>query len=81
MNVSAEELRVFLGRGKIRDCIARLARGEDRRDAELISASFWPEAMIDHGMFAGSFRGIPGVGCARLTGDSGDAACIGAERV
>ncbi|HWF27920.1 MAG TPA: nuclear transport factor 2 family protein [Mycobacterium sp.] len=53
MDVSAEELRVFLDRGKIRDCIARLARGEDRRDAQLISASFWPEAMIDHGVFAG----------------------------
>lgn len=56
MNFSAEELSAFLDRGKIRDCIARLARGEDRRDAELISASFWPEAIIDHGVFAGSFK-------------------------
>jgi SnoaL-like domain len=55
MDVVAAELKGLLDRGTIRDCIARLARGEDRRDAELISASFWREAIIDHGVFAGSF--------------------------
>ena len=33
----------------IRRCIARLARGEDRRDAELLRASFWPDATVDFG--------------------------------
>lgn len=54
MNVS-EELKELLDREKIRDCICRLARGEDRRDAELIKASFWPDATTDFGMFVGSF--------------------------
>ncbi|HWT48934.1 MAG TPA: nuclear transport factor 2 family protein [Mycobacterium sp.] len=48
-------MTVLLDREKIRDCVVRLARGEDRRDADLVSASFWPEATIDHGVFAGSF--------------------------
>jgi hypothetical protein len=53
MDVSTEEL---LDREKLRDCIARLARGEDRRDATLIRACFWPDATIDLGLFAGSFQ-------------------------
>jgi SnoaL-like protein len=55
MDSSTEELAALLDREKIRDCIARLARGEDRRDARLIGESFWPDATIDLGMFAGSF--------------------------
>lgn len=39
----------------IRRCIARLARGEDRRDADLLRASFWPDASVDFGVFQGSF--------------------------
>lgn len=39
----------------IRTCIARLARGEDRRDADLLRASFWPDARVDFGVFEGSF--------------------------
>ena len=55
MDADAEELRAFLDREKIRDCLARLARGEDRRDADLISASYWPESRSDYGVFEGSF--------------------------
>jgi SnoaL-like domain len=55
MNASTEELTALLDREKIRDCIARLARGEDRRDAGLIGGSFWPDASVDLGVFAGSF--------------------------
>lgn len=40
---------------RIRCCIARLARGEDRRDAALITASYWPEANTDYGVFKGTF--------------------------
>jgi hypothetical protein len=50
-----EELATFLTREKIRDCINRLARGEDRRDAELIRASYWPDSTTDYGVFAGNF--------------------------
>ena len=45
----------LLDREKIRDCIAAVARGEDRRDAELIRASYWPHATCDYGIFTGSF--------------------------
>jgi SnoaL-like domain len=56
MDVGAAELKALLEREKIRDRIARLARGEDRRHAELISASVWPKAIIDRRVFAGSFE-------------------------
>jgi len=55
MDTTAAELTFLLGRERIRDCLARLARGEDRRDAELISACFWPDATTDFGIFAGGF--------------------------
>ena len=55
MDASAEELRTYLDREKIRECLARLARGEDRRNAELISASYWPDSVTDYGVFKGSF--------------------------
>jgi len=55
MNPTAEELQPFLEREKIRECIARLARGEDRRDAQLIKASYWPDSTTDYGVFVGSF--------------------------
>jgi SnoaL-like domain len=44
----------LLHREAIRCCIAGLARGEDRRDRKLISVSFWPDAKVDYGIFAGS---------------------------
>lgn len=56
MNTVNEELRALLEREQIRECIARLARGEDRRNAALISASYWPDSITDYGVFAGSFK-------------------------
>jgi hypothetical protein len=50
------ELEALLDRDKIRDAIARLARGEDRRDAALIGGSYWPDSKTDYGVFAGSFE-------------------------
>jgi hypothetical protein len=55
MDTVTEELKSLLDREKIRGCIALLARGEDRRDASLITASFWPDSTIDYGMFEGNF--------------------------
>jgi SnoaL-like protein len=55
MDTSAEQLTALVDRDEIRDCIARLARGEDRRDARRISACFWPDAAVDLGIFAGPF--------------------------
>jgi hypothetical protein len=40
----------------IRTCVARLARGEDRRSAELIRACWWPEARFDYGVHSGDFE-------------------------
>jgi len=55
MNDITEELKALLERERIRDCIARLARGEDRRDSQLISSSYWPDSTTDYGVFAGPF--------------------------
>ncbi len=55
MNDVTEDLKTLIDREKICDCIVRLARGEDRRDAELIRAAYWPDSSVDYGMFAGDF--------------------------
>jgi len=55
MDTGTEQLAALLDREMVRDCVARLARGEDRRDAELIGTCFWPDATIDFGIFAGTF--------------------------
>ena len=49
------DLAALLDREAIRACLARLARGEDRRDAALISASLWPDSVTDYGVFRGDF--------------------------
>jgi hypothetical protein len=56
MSANAEDLNAALDREQIRDCLARLARGEDRRDAALLSAAYWPDATDDHGIFVGTFQ-------------------------
>jgi hypothetical protein len=56
MNVMDTDLSSLLDRESIRDCLARLARGEDRRDAALISGAYWPDATDDHGIFVGTFK-------------------------
>jgi hypothetical protein len=55
MDVTAEDLGFLVDREKIRECLGRLARGEDRRDAALITASYWPDSTTDYGVFKGSF--------------------------
>lgn len=49
------DLAALLDREAIRACLARLARGEDRRDAALISASLWADSVTDYGVFRGDF--------------------------
>ncbi|WP_166904144.1 nuclear transport factor 2 family protein [Mycobacterium sp. DL440] len=56
MNSLTHELSQLLDREKIRDCLARLARGEDRRNAELISRAYWPGAIVDLGIFSGTLE-------------------------
>lgn len=54
-SVNSHILTELLDREKIRDCLARLARGEDRRNAELITSAYWPTAVVDLGIFTGTF--------------------------
>jgi SnoaL-like domain len=56
MRADADELNYLVTRERIRDCVARVSRGEDRRDADLIRGCYWPEAAVDHGIFVGSFE-------------------------
>ena len=55
MSAIAGDLTSLIDRETIRDCLARLARGEDRRDTALIRSAYWPDATDDHGIFVGSF--------------------------
>lgn len=48
-------LEALLAREAIRNMLALLARGEDRRDAALITQAFWPDATVDFGVFQGDF--------------------------
>jgi SnoaL-like domain len=50
-----EDLRAFLDREAIRNCVVRLARGEDRRNAALIRSCWWPDARFDYGVHGGEF--------------------------
>ena len=72
MNAIAENLSSILDREQIRDCLARLARGEDRRDADLLSGAYWPDATDDHGIFVGTFKEylawvVPGAAAVLVT--------------
>jgi len=49
MDAINDELKALLEREKIRECIVRLARGEDRRAADIISAGHYSgRAVGDH---------------------------------
>jgi len=60
MNARLEDpswnLQSIVDRARIRDCIERLSRGEDRRDADLIGGAYWPDATDDHGIFSGKLK-------------------------
>ncbi len=45
----------LVDRETIRDTIAKLGRGEDRRDATLLKGCYWPDASVDLGVFVGGF--------------------------
>lgn len=48
-------LTQMIARDVIRQCLERLARGEDRRDADLIRSCWWPDATYDYGVQSGDF--------------------------
>lgn len=49
-------LTALLEREQILQCLVRLARGEDRRNAEMITQSYWPDSITDYGVFKGDFQ-------------------------
>lgn len=70
--VMDHELRAYVDRARIVDCIVRLARGEDRRDADLIRSCWWPDATYDYGVQSGGFDSyldwvVPGADAIRNT--------------
>lgn len=72
MDSTSEDLKALVARGKVRDCIERLARGEDRRDAAAITAAYWPDSVTDYGVFRGSFADylawvVPGSDAIKVT--------------
>lgn len=50
-----DDLKALVARDQIRNCLIQLARGEDRRNAAMISASLWPDSITDYGVFKGNF--------------------------
>jgi hypothetical protein len=50
-----DALNQMLDREQIRNALARLARGEDRRDAALIRTCWWDDARFDYGVYNGDF--------------------------
>jgi SnoaL-like domain len=53
MHANTTTLETIIDREAIRDVIARVARGEDRRHEGLLRGAYWPEATIDFGVMAG----------------------------
>ncbi|AHH19070.1 SnoaL-like domain-containing protein [Nocardia nova SH22a] len=72
MNIAPDDAEASTAREHIRDLLARIARGEDRRDRDLIRSGFWPDATVDFGIFAGTFDDylawvVPGSAAVVLT--------------
>jgi hypothetical protein len=55
MNAGTATLETLIDREAIRDVIARVARGEDRRHEGLLRSAFWGGATIDFGVMSGTF--------------------------
>jgi len=49
-----QEVRQMLDRRKIYDNVVRYCRGLDRFDLDLLKASYWPDALDNHGSFVGN---------------------------
>jgi len=51
MNDREARIEELLAKEEIREVIQRVARGTDRRDADLIRSGYHPDAIDDHGFF------------------------------
>jgi hypothetical protein len=68
----SDAVKPFIDRAKIIDCVVRLARGEDRRNADLIRSCWWPDATYDYGVQSGDFESylawvVPGADAIKNT--------------
>jgi len=68
----SEDVGEWIARAKIAECVVRLARGEDRRDADLIRSCWWPDATYDYGVQSGDFESylawvVPGADAIKNT--------------
>ncbi len=66
------ELRAVVDKSMIVECVVRLARGEDRRNAGLIRSCWWPDARYDYGVQSGDFESylawvVPGADAIKNT--------------
>lgn len=64
--VSVNVLEELVAKQAVGDAIARLQRGIDRSDRELLSSAFHPDATLDYGFFVGSAADF----CDIMTGPS-----------
>jgi hypothetical protein len=48
-------LSALLDRDAIRRALVTLARGEDRRDAAMITSALWPDSVTDYGVYKAGF--------------------------
>lgn len=67
-----QDLKTWIDRARIIECIVRLARGEDRRNADLIRSCWWSDATYDYGVQSGDFASylawvVPGAEAIRNT--------------
>ncbi|BFM07108.1 nuclear transport factor 2 family protein [Halioxenophilus aromaticivorans] len=72
MSDPQKQMMQVIDKDAIKDCLFRLARGEDRRDAELITSAYWPDSVTDYGVFKGNFEEylawvVPGAEAILLT--------------
>ena len=66
------EMQAVIDRDQIRDCLARVARGEDRRCDARLRRCYWPDAKTDFGIFQGNLEQylnwvVPGAEAVLLT--------------
>jgi hypothetical protein len=57
-NESKRQYGTAADRTEISDCLLRLARGQDRKDWDIIRAAYHPGAIDDHGYFTGDVEGF-----------------------
>lgn len=61
-----ERLRHVEAAQAIRDRLHAYCRGIDRRQQDMVTASFWPDAAVEYGIFNGNAHAFAGMICSAL---------------